>query len=119
MDQANAEVAATIARMREYQENSQQFCKRLQDYLDVAFKHQVRLYILARWLIADEKSESTLAGFRKGRRKNDGLQAHTSMGEYLMMYEGLVLYMKEMDEDRYQRLCSVSFSFQMTVDEAD
>jgi len=43
MDQANAEVAATIARMREYQENSQQFCKRLQDYLDVAFKHQVRL----------------------------------------------------------------------------
>lgn len=27
-----------------------------------------------------------------------------------MMYEGLVLYMKEMDEDRYQRLCSVSLS---------
>jgi len=27
-----------------------------------------------------------------------------------MMYEGLVLYMKEMDEDRYQRLCSVSYS---------
>lgn len=24
-----------------------------------------------------------------------------------MMYEGLVLYVKEMDEDRYQRLCSV------------
>jgi len=43
MDQANAEVAATIARTREYQENSHQFCKRLQDYLDVAFKHQVRL----------------------------------------------------------------------------
>jgi Skp family chaperone for outer membrane proteins len=41
MDQANAEVAATIARMREYQDNSQQFCKRIQDYLDVAFKHQV------------------------------------------------------------------------------
>jgi hypothetical protein len=31
------------------------------------------------------------------------------MGEYLMMYEGLVLYMKEMDEERYQRLCSVSY----------
>jgi hypothetical protein len=30
------------------------------------------------------------------------------MGEYLMMYEGLVLYMKEMDEEWYQRLCSVS-----------
>jgi hypothetical protein len=108
MDQANAEVAATIARMREYQENSHQFCKRLQDYLDVAFKHQVRLDFHLR-SVADVKSESTLAEFRKGRRKNDGLQAHTSMGEYLMMYEGLVLYMKEMDEDRYQRLCSVSF----------
>jgi len=46
MDQANAEVAATIARMREYQENSSQFCKRLQDYLDIAFKHQVLLFLL-------------------------------------------------------------------------
>jgi len=46
MDQANAEVAATIARMREYQETSQQFCKRLQDYLDIAFKHQVRLFLV-------------------------------------------------------------------------
>lgn len=26
-----------------------------------------------------------------------------------MMYEGLVLYVKEMDEDRYQKLCSVSY----------
>lgn len=32
------------------------------------------------------------------------------MGEYLMMYEGLVLYVKEMDEERYQRLCSVHLS---------
>jgi hypothetical protein len=70
-------------------------------------------------MIADKKSESTLAGFRKGRRKNDGLQAHTSMGEYLMMYEGLVLYMKEMDEDRYQRLCSVSSLDLPNGDEAD
>lgn len=65
------------------------------------------------------QSESTLAGFRKGRRKNDGLQAHTSMGEYLMMYEGLVLYMKEMDEDRYQRLCSVSLLNLTSCSEAD
>ena len=36
------------------------------------------------------------------------LAPHTSMGEFLMMYEGLVLYVKEMDEERYQRLCSVS-----------
>ena len=55
-----------------------------------------------------DQSESTLVEFRKNRRKNDGLQPHRGMGEYLMMYEGLVLYIKEMDEDRYQRLCSVS-----------
>jgi hypothetical protein len=35
------------------------------------------------------------------------LTPHTSMGQYLMMYEGLVLYVKEMDEDRYQRICTV------------
>jgi hypothetical protein len=35
------EVAATIARMREYQENSVQFSKRILDYLDVTFKYQV------------------------------------------------------------------------------
>jgi hypothetical protein len=47
-----------------------------------------------------------LGEYRKSGRK--ALAPHTSMGEYLMMYEGLVLYVKEMDEDRYQRLCSVS-----------
>lgn len=110
-DQANAEVAATIARLREYQENSSQFCKRLLDYLDIAFKHQVRrLFLLfSRESIANKiQSESTLVDFRKNRRKDAGLEPHKAMGEYLMMYEGLVLYIKEMDEDRYQRLCSVS-----------
>lgn len=37
------------------------------------------------------------------------------MGEYLMMYEGLVLFMKEMDEGRYQRLCSVSLVIKSIV----
>lgn len=27
--------------MREYQENSAQFCKRVSDYLEISFKHQV------------------------------------------------------------------------------
>lgn len=34
------------------------------------------------------------------------------MCENLMTYEGLVLYLKEMDEDKYQRLCSVSHILQ-------
>ncbi|WVF66184.1 hypothetical protein IAT40_000924 [Kwoniella sp. CBS 6097] len=91
MDSANAEVAATIAHMREYQENSVQFCKRISDYLDVTFKYQ---------------SETTLAEYRKTAKKTMTLGPHQSMGEYLMTYEGLVLYVKEMDEARYQKLCS-------------
>jgi hypothetical protein len=43
------------------------------------------------------------------------LTPHTSMGQYLMTYEGLVLYVKEMDEDRYQRLCSVSLHWPLTA----
>lgn len=47
MTLANAEVAATIARMKEYQENSAQFCKRILDYLEITFKYQVRRRCLA------------------------------------------------------------------------
>ncbi|ORY34282.1 exocyst complex component Sec3-domain-containing protein [Naematelia encephala] len=90
-DNATAEVAATIARIKEYQETSTQFTKRIMDYLDITFKHQ---------------SDTTLSEYRKTSRQTMSLAPHNSMGEYLMMYEGLVLYMKEMDEDRYQRLCS-------------
>lgn len=43
------------------------------------------------------------------------LESHQKMGEKLMIYTGLVLYIKEMDDARYQKLCSVrlffSFSF--------
>ncbi|RXK38676.1 hypothetical protein M231_03986 [Tremella mesenterica] len=94
MDTANAEVAATIVRMREYQDASATFCRRIMDYLDMTFKFQ---------------AEQTLADFRKSGKKGT-LSPHTTMGEHLMTYEGLVLYLKEMDEERYQRLCSAYMS---------
>ncbi|WVQ76259.1 hypothetical protein IAR50_005924 [Cryptococcus sp. DSM 104548] len=90
MDSANAEVAATIARMQEYRSQSDAFSKRISDYLDVSFRYQ---------------SDSTLAEFRKQSTKG-ALAPHQTMGEYLMGYTGLVLYVKEMDEARYQKLCS-------------
>ncbi|WVQ80381.1 hypothetical protein IAT38_002486 [Cryptococcus sp. DSM 104549] len=90
-DTANAEVAATIARMQEYQEQSSQFCKRISDFLDVTFKYQ---------------SDSTLAEYKKTSKSTMALAPHQTLGENLMMYTGLVLYVKEMDEDRYQKLCS-------------
>ncbi|ORX34673.1 exocyst complex component Sec3-domain-containing protein [Kockovaella imperatae] len=88
-DTANAEVAATIARMREYQDQSSHFCKRMLEYLDVTFRYQ---------------SDTALTDSRKSGKK--ALAPHTAMGEFLMQYEGLVLYIKEMDEARYQKLCS-------------
>lgn len=42
---ANAEVAATIARMQEYREQSSKFCKRMSDYLDITFQYQVSGHI--------------------------------------------------------------------------
>lgn len=39
------------------------------------------------------------------------LESHQKMGEKLMIYTGLVLYIKEMDDARYQKLCSVCLSF--------
>lgn len=38
------------------------------------------------------------------------LESHQKMGEKLMIYTGLVLYIKEMDDARYQKLCSVCLS---------
>jgi hypothetical protein len=54
------------------------------------------------------QSDQTLSESRKSGKKNIQLNPHTGMCEFLMMYEGLVLYLKEMDELRYQKLCSVS-----------
>ncbi|WVO23559.1 uncharacterized protein IAS62_004914 [Cryptococcus decagattii] len=91
MDTANAEVAATIARMQEYREQSSKFCKRMSDYLDITFQYQ---------------ADSTFADFRKNFKKTMALESHQKMCEKLMIYTGLVLYIKEMDDARYQKLCS-------------
>jgi hypothetical protein len=58
--------------------------------------------------LTDTQSDTTLSEYRKTAKTTMALSPHTSMGEFLMMYEGLILYVKEMDEDRYQQLCSVS-----------
>ncbi|KAK4686866.1 exocyst complex component 1, partial [Tremellales sp. Uapishka_1] len=90
-DTANAEVAATIARMREYQQSSSQFSSRLLEFLNITFKFQ---------------SETTLAEYRKVAKRKLTLQPHEAMEEDLLKYQGLILYVKEMDEDRYQGICS-------------
>ncbi|KAL1407120.1 hypothetical protein Q8F55_006534 [Vanrija albida] len=89
-DQAN-EVAATATHAREYQAASTQFAMRILEYLDIAFKHQ---------------SDTTLADYKKGAASGAlKLVPHTALGESLMTYEGLVLFVKDMDEDKYKKLC--------------
>jgi hypothetical protein len=39
---------------------------------------------------------------------NPIIKDHLSMETKLEKYAGLILYMRELDEDRYQKLCAVS-----------
>ena len=41
---------------------------------------------------------------------NPVIKDHLSMEKKLEKYAGLILYMRELDEDRYQKLCAVSRS---------
>lgn len=87
-DSAN-EVAATSMNFREYRDTVSQFSTRILEYLDISFKHQ---------------SDTTLAEYKKNNRQPK-LAPHTTLGENLMSYEGLVLFVKDMDDERYKKLC--------------
>lgn len=77
--------------MQEYQSSNAQFCTRLLEYLGMAFQHQ---------------SDSTLAEYRKSNGRNSlTLTPHQALGEALMQYEGLVLYVKDMEQEKYKKLC--------------
>lgn len=52
-------------------------------------------------LLADKDAKSA----------NPIIKNHLSMEKNLVKYAGLILYMKELDEDRYQKLCAVSSTF--------
>jgi hypothetical protein len=77
--------------MREYKDTTAQFCTRILEYLRVAFKMQ---------------ADATYAAFRKGSMEPK-LEPHITLGENLMAYEGLVLFIKDMDDELYKKLCSV------------
>jgi len=50
-------------------------------------------------LLADKDAKSSA---------NPVIKTHASMEKNLVKYAGLILYIKELDEDRYQKLCAVS-----------
>ncbi|KAI0048330.1 hypothetical protein FA95DRAFT_1490994 [Auriscalpium vulgare] len=93
------DMAATMERLDEYRTHNAQFCKRLYDYLSIMFTAQARM----------------LLGDSKGLNKPNGrgritIQKHGDMETYLGRYSGLILYLKEMDETAYGKLCAAYFS---------
>ncbi|KXN85680.1 Exocyst complex component 1 [Leucoagaricus sp. SymC.cos] len=95
----DTDMAATMERLQEYRTHNSQFCKRMHDFLTIMFTAQSKLLL-------GETSGLTKA--KKGTRPV--IIQHQDIEEYLGRYCGLMLYLKEMDEAVYGRLCAAHFS---------
>lgn len=90
-------MAASMERLQEYKTHNVQFCKRILDFLTIMFTAQGQL------LLGDSD------GVLKDRRGQPTAVAHNSLEEYLGRYAGLMLFLKEMDEPVYAKLCAVGY----------
>ncbi|EIN14056.1 hypothetical protein PUNSTDRAFT_110196 [Punctularia strigosozonata HHB-11173 SS5] len=93
------DMAATMERLDEYRTYNSQFCKRLLDYLSIMFNAQAKM------LLGDTEGISQPSG-----RGRPDIYPHTELENYLGRYSGLLLYLKEMDESAYSRICGAYFS---------
>lgn len=107
-------MAATMERLDEYRTHNAQFCKRLNDYLSIMFTAQVcHIRCPQRQRSPTNNSElqsKMLLGENEGVARGRGrftLLDRKEMENYLGRYSGLILYLKEMDEGAYARLCAV------------
>ncbi|KIO33327.1 hypothetical protein M407DRAFT_234528 [Tulasnella calospora MUT 4182] len=92
-------MAAGMERLDQYLTHNTQFCKRLLDFLNIAFKFKV--------------STAAFSGQGEQQQPRSGpptLPPHSDLETYLGRYCGLMLYLKEMDEDRYAKVCANYFS---------
>lgn len=92
------EMAATMERLDEYRTHNAQFCKRIFDFLSIMVLAQ------SNSILGDTNG---LSAPSKGRRHT--IKSHQSMEEYLGRYAGLIMYLKEMDESVYAKLCASYF----------
>ncbi|GAA6058447.1 hypothetical protein JCM3770_005082 [Rhodotorula araucariae] len=98
-DTAVGDMAAASERVGEYRANAQQFSKRVFDFLSIMFKFQVDQLL-------NPKDPAAAAATRdKGR-----LRSHAAMEDFLGRYCGLMLFVKEIDQQRYQLICSAYFT---------
>ncbi|KIJ46415.1 hypothetical protein M422DRAFT_140811, partial [Sphaerobolus stellatus SS14] len=92
----DTDIAASMERLEEYKTHNNQFCKRLHDYLQIMFGVQVIF-----------GADRTLNN--KDRRK-DELRRHTELETYLARYCGLTMYLREINDDWYSKICAGYFS---------
>ena len=83
-------------RVSEYKTITLQFAKRMLDYLSIMFKFQVDN------LINDPTRQISEA--------KPVIKSHEKMESYLGRYCGLVLFLREMDRNRYKEVCGNYFS---------
>ncbi|KAG7450696.1 uncharacterized protein BT62DRAFT_927969 [Guyanagaster necrorhizus] len=95
----DTDMAATMERLQEYRTHNAQFCKRIFDYLSIMFSAQSKL------LLGDNEGLT-----KTDRRGRPTIKPHTDLENYLGRYSGLMLYLKEMDEAVYAKLCAAYFS---------
>lgn len=93
------DMAATMERLDEYRTHNSQFCKRIYDFLSIMFTAQSKM------LLGDTGGMNKPNG-----RGRPSLKDHHDIETYLGRYSGLILYLKEMDESVYGKLCAAYFS---------
>ncbi|KAH9486586.1 Exocyst complex component 1 [Psilocybe cubensis] len=94
----DTEMAATMERLQEYRTYNSQFCKRMFDFLSIMFIAQSKL------LLGDT------SGLARGSQSRPTVLPHRDLESYLGRYSGLMIYLREMDENIYSKLCATYFS---------
>ncbi|KAF9652003.1 hypothetical protein BDM02DRAFT_3090034 [Thelephora ganbajun] len=93
------DMAAGMERLSEYRTHNSQFCKRIFDYLSIMFT------VRSKMLLGDNDGVTKSTG-----RRRASIVDHKTLEKYLGRYSGLILYLKEMDETVYAKLCAGYFS---------
>ncbi|KAF7301154.1 Sec3-PIP2-bind domain-containing protein [Mycena indigotica] len=95
----DTDMAATMERLQEYRTYNAQFCKRIYDFLSIMFTAQSQMLL--------GSTDGLSKPDARGRLK---MVVHQDLEQYLGRYAGLMLYLKEMDEKVYAKLCAAYFS---------
>ncbi|KAH8915864.1 hypothetical protein BT69DRAFT_1229374 [Atractiella rhizophila] len=95
-DMGVGDMVVANERLAEYRERASQFCVRVLEFLAVMFKFQIDLM---------EKDSS-----RAIDKNKPSLPTHAKLEEYLGRYCGLMLFVKEVDYQRFQQICSAYYT---------